>query len=66
METQTLKNTLSRVVIAGERSELRPEIGGVLFIGETAELRLAATDSFRLAEAKIFGKIGRASCRERV
>ena len=55
IEAQALKEALSKVVVAGEESELRPEIGGVLFTGETAELRLAATDSFRLAEAKIFG-----------
>jgi DNA polymerase III subunit beta len=55
IEAQALRDALSKVVVAGEESELRPEIGGVLFTGEAAELRLAATDSFRLAEAKIFG-----------
>lgn len=55
IDAQTLKDSLSRVIIAGEVSDLRPEIGGVLFIGEVAALKLAATDSFRLAEAKIVG-----------
>lgn len=55
VDSSTLKNSLVKVVIAGEVSDLRPEIGGVLFVGETTSLRLAATDSFRLAEAKIMG-----------
>jgi len=55
IKAQTLKDSLSKIVIAGEASDLRPEIGGVLFIGETAELKLVATDSFRLAEASIHG-----------
>jgi len=55
VDAQTLKDSLSKVVIAGEISDLRPEIGGVLFTGEAATLKLVATDSFRLAEAKIIG-----------
>ncbi len=52
---QALKDSLAKVVIAAEATELRPEIAGVLFSGESAMLKLAATDSFRLAEAKILG-----------
>ncbi|MBI2010863.1 MAG: DNA polymerase III subunit beta [Candidatus Colwellbacteria bacterium] len=48
-----LRDALNRVVVAGEISELRPEISGVLFSIETSGLKLVATDSFRLAEAKI-------------
>jgi len=64
IETQTLIDSLSKVVIAGEVSDLRPEIGGVLFAGETTALKLAATDSFRLAEAKIIGDQARSSTKE--
>jgi len=55
VETTSLKESLAKVVIAGEASDIRPEIGGVLFVGEPTELKLAATDSFRLAEARISG-----------
>jgi len=55
VDSSTLKNSLTKVVIAGEVSDLRPEIGGVLFVGEATALKLAATDSFRLAEARIMG-----------
>ncbi|HEY4498405.1 MAG TPA: DNA polymerase III subunit beta [Candidatus Paceibacterota bacterium] len=50
-----LRDALARVVVAGEISELRPEISGVLFEIETNQLKLVATDSFRLAEAKLSG-----------
>jgi len=55
VDLDALREALMRVVIAGEASDIRPEIGGVLFIGEANELKLAATDSFRLAEAIISG-----------
>jgi DNA polymerase-3 subunit beta len=48
-----LKEGLDRVIVAGEISDLRPEISGVLFAVETTGLKLVATDSFRLAEARI-------------
>lgn len=56
IDTPAFKDALTRVVIAGEATELRPEISGVLFTGEESSLKMAATDSFRLAEAKILGK----------
>lgn len=55
IEAQVLKDSLAKVVIAGEVTDLRPEIAGVLFVREIGSLKLAATDSFRLAEAKISG-----------
>jgi len=55
IDSGALGEALARVVIAGEASDLRPEIGGVLFVGEANELKLVATDSFRLAEARISG-----------
>lgn len=45
-----LRDALSKVVGAASLSESRPEITGILFNFEKRELRLAATDSFRLAE----------------
>ena len=56
IDTPALKDALTKVVIAGEATDLRPEISGVFFSGEESSLKLAATDSFRLAEAKILGK----------
>jgi len=56
IDAPALKDALSKVVIAGESTDLRPEISGVFFSAEQSMLRLAATDSFRLAEAKIMGK----------
>jgi len=50
-----LKNSLDMVVIAAGISDLRPEISGVFFNLELSELKLAATDTFRLAEIKIPG-----------
>lgn len=50
-----LKDFLERVVIAAGISDLRPEISGIFFDLDESELKLAATDTFRLAEAKIHG-----------
>jgi DNA polymerase III subunit beta len=44
---------LAQVVGMVGQSQARPEVGGVLFVFEKEVLRLAATDSFRLAEKKI-------------
>lgn len=49
------KETLEKVIIAAGMSELRPEISGVLLIVEPSEIKLVATDSFRLTEGKISG-----------
>lgn len=53
INAQELNDALIKVVIAGSTNDLRPEINGVLFIIESAEIKLVATDSFRLAEARI-------------
>lgn len=55
IDVPVFRDSLAKVVIAGEATDLRPEIAGVLFVGESSSLKLAATDSFRLAEAKILG-----------
>lgn len=47
---KTLKQSLLRVMPCVQISEIRPEISGVLFDFQLTVLKLAATDSFRLAE----------------
>jgi DNA polymerase-3 subunit beta len=56
IESTLLKNFLNKVMLAGEISDIRPEISGVLFKTEDNMIKLAATDSFRLAEGKILSK----------
>lgn len=50
---QAFKNALSQVVGMTAFSESRPEISGVLFDFDKNNLKLVATDSFRLAEKTI-------------
>lgn len=54
IKNSVLKDALLKVVGLASLSESRPEITGVLFKFEKKELKLAATDSFRLAEKIIF------------
>lgn len=49
----TLKRALSSVISAAQISETKPELNGVLFDFQINSLKLAATDSFRLAEKNI-------------
>lgn len=51
-----LKSGLAQVAGMAANSEARPEISGILFSFEKNKLKLAATDSFRLAEKSIFLK----------
>lgn len=44
-----LATALSQVALAASRDETRPVLTGVLFEGEGNELRIVATDSYRLA-----------------
>ncbi len=55
LPTSALKNALGKAVIAAGSSEIRPEINGVLLVSETSVVKFVATDSFRLAEARISG-----------
>lgn len=48
-----IKESLSKIVPVVSSSELRPEISGVLFKFQGKNLKLVATDSFRLAEKTI-------------
>jgi len=53
VKNDVLCGGLAQVVGMVGQSQARPEVGGVLFVFEKEVLRLAATDSFRLAEKKI-------------
>ena len=48
-----LSKALSQVALAASRDETRPVLTGVLFEGEGNELRIVATDSYRLAVRSI-------------
>lgn len=50
------KTGMAQVVGMAANSEARPEISGILFAFEKNKLKLAATDSFRLAEKSLFLK----------
>lgn len=50
IKTEDLKKALSCVVFAAAPDEIRPEIAGVYFKIGKNDIRLAATDSYRLAE----------------
>lgn len=51
LSATALCQRISEVMFAAARDESRPEIHSVFVVGEAGELRLAATDSFRLAES---------------
>lgn len=51
--TISLKKSLSSVINAAQISEIKPELSGALFDFQVNSLKLAATDSFRLAEKNI-------------
>jgi len=47
------KKSLSSIISASQFSQIRPELNGVFFNYQVGQLKLAATDSFRLAEKTI-------------
>lgn len=49
-----LKNSILEIINAAHFSEIRPEISGVLLDFQVTVLKIAATDSFRLAEKTLF------------
>lgn len=56
VEVDNFKNSLSQVVIACAKNEIRPELSGIFFgffTNDFQGLTLAATDSYRLAEKKL-------------
>lgn len=50
---QEIKQALSQVVFAVSTNQTQPEISGVLFKLENGNLKIAATDRYRLAEKKL-------------
>lgn len=53
IKSDIFKDALSKVICAAQFSELRPEISGILLDYRIENIKLAATDSFRLAEKTI-------------
>lgn len=53
LDAGLLAQAISQVGFAAAFSETQPEISGVLFVFEGKTLTLAATDRYRLAEAKV-------------
>jgi len=51
--TAIIKKSLSSVIVASQISEVKPELNGILFDFQINSIKLAATDSFRLAEKNI-------------
>ena len=61
LQVEDFKNAISKVIIAVAKNEIRPELSGIYFsfLPEKYNgLVLAATDSYRLSEAKILIKQG--------
>lgn len=56
VSSPNLKRGLAQVISSAAISDSRPELSGILFKIEGQELKLVATDSYRLAEKKIFLK----------
>jgi DNA polymerase III subunit beta len=50
IESGILKGALEQVIVAAQFSDLRPELNSVFFNFSVNDLKIAATDSFRLAE----------------
>jgi len=50
IKAEILKAALSQVVVAAQYSDIRPELGSIFMRYQVDELKIAATDSFRLAE----------------
>jgi DNA polymerase-3 subunit beta len=55
-ETDYFIDSLSSVVSACQISDIRPELSGIYFSFKEDQIKLAATDSFRLAEKTIIDK----------
>lgn len=53
IKAEVFKNALNQVLIAAQFSDLRPELNSVLFEFSLNNFKLAATDSFRLAEKTV-------------
>src|SRR3989344_4939266 len=54
LDGEIFKKALLKTVPCVQLSEIRPEIGGVLFDFQLTVLKLAATDTFRLSEKSIY------------
>jgi DNA polymerase III subunit beta len=50
INSQEIKTALDQVVFAASTNQTQPEISGILFAGDGQNIRIAATDRYRLAE----------------
>jgi len=66
IKSQEFKEALSQTTIASQGSDLRPELNNLLFHFSIDEIKLAATDSFRLAEKTLFHQSFESNCEEEV
>lgn len=53
LQVDFFKEAILKVINTVQISEIRPEIGGILFDFQVTHIKLAGTDSFRLAEKNI-------------
>lgn len=53
IECETYRSAVSQVAFSAQENSSRPILSGVLFAAEGAELRMVATDSYRLSEKKL-------------
>ena len=53
LDGRRLSQAISRTLFAAAKDDTRPEIHSLFIAGDETQLRLAATDSFRLAEQKL-------------
>jgi len=53
LKSDEIKNSINQVVYAASKNQTQPELSGVLFKIEGEELKIVATDRYRLAEKTI-------------
>ncbi len=56
INSTVLTDSLLQIIDIPSLSKVKPEISGILFSFEKKELKIVATDSYRLAEKKVFFK----------
>ncbi len=62
IDAQILRDALTQAMTAAQPSEIRPELGGILFDFQLTLLVLVATDSFRMARKILTDKQWKSTC----
>jgi len=57
MQSDVLSTALNEVVSAASTSDLKPELNSILFDFQVSNIKLAATDGFRLAEKTVSNRL---------